>query len=105
LKREKPDLARVMIPLMQAYPETAKRVRAVKFPTSLPVIDIVEERTWVDSPEELATMRRVHASFVAASPAREAVFASGSGHYVMRDDPEIVINAVVRIVERVRTGK
>jgi pimeloyl-ACP methyl ester carboxylesterase len=105
LKRARPDLARVMIPLMQAYPETAKRMREVKFPARLPVIDIVAERTWVDSPDELATMRHVHASFVAASPAREAVFASGSGHYVMRDRPEVVISAVARMVEHLRTGK
>lgn len=102
LRRAKPELARVMIPLMQAYPDTAKRVRSVEIPLTLPLIDIVAENTWADSPEELAAMRRAHADFVAASPAREAVFANGSGHYVMRDRPELVIDAVERMVQRVR---
>jgi pimeloyl-ACP methyl ester carboxylesterase len=49
-------------------------------------------------------MRRVHADFVAAAPeARELVLARGSGHYVMRDRPEVVLDAVARMVERVRT--
>ena len=102
LRKAKPQLASVMIPVMEAYPDTAKRVRSVEIPSGLPVIDIVAEKTWADTPEELAAMRRAHAEFVAASPAREAVFASGSGHYVMRDRPEVVIDAVERMVKRVR---
>jgi pimeloyl-ACP methyl ester carboxylesterase len=102
LQRAKPELARVMIPLMQAYPDTATRVRSVDLPRSLPVIDIVAEKTWADSPEELTGMRRAHADFVAASPTREAVFANGSSHYVMRDRPELVVDAIERMVKRVR---
>jgi len=85
---------------MQAYPETAKRLRGVVFPPDLPVIDIVAEHSWSNTPEEAAAMRRVHAAFVAVSPAREAVFAGGSSHYVMRDRPELVIDAVKRIIQR-----
>jgi pimeloyl-ACP methyl ester carboxylesterase len=102
LERAKPALARVMIPLMRAYPETARRMREVTFPPSLPTIDIVAERSWAESADEMAAMRRVHASFVAASAAREAVLAKGSGHNVMRDRPDLVIDAVARIVQRVR---
>jgi hypothetical protein len=47
-------------------------------------------------------MRRAHADFVAASPTREAVFANGSSHYVMRDRPELVVDAIERMVKRVR---
>jgi pimeloyl-ACP methyl ester carboxylesterase len=100
-RKAKPQLASVMIPLMEAYPDTAKRVRAVPVPPALAVIDIVAEKTWADTPEELAAMRRAHADFVAASAAREAVFADGSGHYVMRDRPQIVIDAVERMVKKV----
>jgi pimeloyl-ACP methyl ester carboxylesterase len=35
-----------------------------------------------------------HRDFVAASPHRRAVFAYGSGHHVMRDRPDIVLDAV-----------
>jgi hypothetical protein len=32
------------------------------------------------------------------------VFAGGSGHYVMRDRPELVIQAIKRMVDRTRTA-
>jgi pimeloyl-ACP methyl ester carboxylesterase len=102
LEQARPALARVLVPLVQAYPETAARMRQVTFPASLPTIDIVAERTWVDTPEEVSAMRQAHAAFVAGSSAREAVFASGSGHNVMRDRPEVVLDAIARMVQRVR---
>ncbi len=105
LERANPPMARVMIPLLQAYPQTAKRMREVQFPMALPVIDITAEQTTADSPEELALLRRVHAEFVAASTAREALFAAGSGHNVMRDRPSLVIDAIVKMVNRIRTEK
>jgi hypothetical protein len=89
--------------MMQAYPETAKRLRAVVFPPDLPVIGIVAGHSWSNTSEEAAAMRRVHAAFVAASPAREAVLASDSSHYVMRDRPELVIDAIKRMIERARS--
>jgi hypothetical protein len=50
-------------------------------------------------------MSRVHAAFVAASSARAGVFAAGSGHYVMRDRPDLVIDAIKRVVARVRSAE
>jgi pimeloyl-ACP methyl ester carboxylesterase len=97
-----PTTAKTMVPLTFALPETARRVRATSLSTSLPVIDIVAERTWVESPEEVAAARAAHAAFVAASPARVTVFATGSGHYVMHDRPELVVDAISRMVDRVR---
>ena len=93
-----------MIPLMHAYPDTARDLRAVDYPTILRTIDIVAERSWGETTEENNAMRRVHADFVAAAPdVRELVLARGSGHYVMRDRPEVVLNAVARMLEHVRT--
>jgi pimeloyl-ACP methyl ester carboxylesterase len=102
LTRAHPKIAETMVPLTLALPATATRVRGASIPLSLPVIDIVAETTWVPSPEEIAAMGREHATFVAASPHREAVFASGSGHYVMKDRPEVVVDAVSRMIDRVR---
>ena len=102
MESKAPEVARVMVPLMRALPETARRLRSTSLPASLPVIDITAENTWVEAPEEIAALRHAHAAFVAESPAREAVLASGSGHYVMRDQPEVVLDAVSRMVDRVR---
>jgi pimeloyl-ACP methyl ester carboxylesterase len=103
LERRAPELARVMIPLMWAYPETVRLARAADYPSTLPTIDIVAERSWGETSAENEAMRRAHADFVAAAPdAREAVFAAGSGHHVLRDRPDVVLDAVARIVERLR---
>lgn len=102
MEQKAPRVARVMIPVMDALPATTARMRATPLATTLPVIDIVPERTWVDLPEEVDAIRRAHTEFVAASPQRERVFATDSGHYVMQDRPELVVEAVVRLLGRLR---
>lgn len=98
LRAKAPTLAISMIPLMEAYPASARRLRQVRVPQKLPIIDIVAEHSWAATPEAAAAMRKAHADFVAVSPARSAVFAAGSSHNVMRDKPEIVIAAIQRMI-------
>jgi pimeloyl-ACP methyl ester carboxylesterase len=105
LTQAAPRIAKTMVPLMLAMSETARRVDATELPLPLPVIDIVAEKTWVESPEEVSAMRREHAAFVAASPHREAVFAAGSGHYVMKDRPDLVVEATSRMIDRLRAAQ
>jgi len=105
LIKEKPDLGRNLFRQDQAYPATARHMRDVHIPLNLPIVDITAEHTWVDAPDELAAMRRAHAEFVAASPARVAIFAEGSGHYVSRDRPDIVIDAVIHLVSETHEQK
>lgn len=102
LEQAAPELARVMIPVIEAYPATVARLRQVDIPSETPTIDIVAERTWVETPEEIEAIRRAHREFVAASSHRRAVFAEGSGHHVMRDRPEVVLAAVADVVAAVR---
>jgi pimeloyl-ACP methyl ester carboxylesterase len=104
LERAAPELARAMIPLMEAYPDTVERLRGVEIPRDIPTIDIAAERTWVDDPEDVEAFRRAHEDFVAASPAREAVFARDSGHHVMHDRPDVVLDAISRVVANVRSA-
>lgn len=92
----------VMIPIMEAYPATAARLTAVEIHAAIPVVDIVAQRTWVDTPEEVEAIQQAHREFVAASPQRTAVFAEGSGHHVMRDRPEVVLDAIGKVVAAVR---
>jgi pimeloyl-ACP methyl ester carboxylesterase len=101
MARAAPKIGKVMVPLTLAMPETARRMRWVATRARLPIVDILAERTWVPTPEEVAAMRREHAAFVAASPHREMVFAKGSGHYVMRDRPKVVIEAISRLIDRI----
>lgn len=102
LEQAAPELAQVMIPIMEAYPGTVARLKKVEIPAEMPVVDIVAERTWVETPDELEAIRRAHRDFVAASPRRRAIFAEGSGHHVMRDRPDVVLDAIGEIVGAVR---
>jgi pimeloyl-ACP methyl ester carboxylesterase len=52
LERRAPELARVMIPLMRAYGDTARAVGAVDYPGDLPTIDVVAERSWGQTPAD-----------------------------------------------------
>lgn len=101
LQRSKPAVANAMGPVIRAFPDTARRMRSVTFPPALPTIDIVAEN-WGETEQESAALRRAHATFVAGSPEREEVVATGSGHYVMRDRPDLVVDAIGRMVRRVR---
>ncbi len=105
LMKEKPDLGRNLFRQDEAYPATARHMRDVHIPLSLPIIDITAEHTWVDAPDELAAMRRAHSEFVAASPNRVAIFAEGSGHYISRDRPDIVIDAVLHLISQIHEQK
>ena len=60
LEQAAPELARVMIPVIEAYPATVERLREVDVPHDLPTVDIVAERTWVETPEEIDAIRRAH---------------------------------------------
>lgn len=102
LQRTRPALAQILGPILRAYPETVHRLRSVSVPPTMPVIDIVAERSWGESEDENAAMRRAHEAFVAASQERELVVAAGSGHNVMRDRPDVVVGEVARMVRIVR---
>jgi len=102
LEKAAPELAKTVIPVIKAYPATAQRMRTVTIPQHLPVIDIVAETSWVKDAKVVAQMRKAHADFTATSSNRTSVFAKGSGHNVMQDKPEYVIEAIKRLVEQVR---
>jgi pimeloyl-ACP methyl ester carboxylesterase len=101
LTRTDPARARVMGPILRAYPDTVAAVRAAPPPAAMPIFDIVAEKSWGDSDAENAVLRKGHDEFVAASPARMQVVAAGSGHYVMRDQPQLVIDAIARMIRLV----
>jgi pimeloyl-ACP methyl ester carboxylesterase len=105
LIKEKPERGRNLLRQDESYPATASHMRKVNVPLNLPIIDITAEHTWVDTPEEIAAMRRAHAEFVPASPNRVAVIAEGSGHYVSRDRPNIVIDAILRLTSETHEQK
>ncbi len=94
LKAKAPDLAKALIPMMEAYADTARAMQDVKLPASLPVVDIVAETSWNETPAEGEAMKAAHKAFVAESPKRRSVLATASSHNVMHDRPDVVVEAI-----------
>lgn len=97
-----PKLAATIIPLMNAFPETAIRVQKITFPQDMPFVDIVAETSNWKRPQDILNRNTVHESFVAASSARTSVFARGSGHNVMKDCPDIVLEEISKMIEQLK---
>lgn len=91
-RAESPGLAE----LAAGFDSIVAVMRRTAFPPRVPVVDVVAERTLYDGTPDAARWTRCHAQFVAAAPAREGVTAYGSGHYVFRDSPELVIAVVAK---------
>jgi len=100
LRKQAPALATTIIPILEAYPATAARMRRVRLPARLPVIDIYAEHSWAETETSAAAMRQAHIAFAAAGRRRESVYAAGSSHQVMLDRPDLVLAAIARAVAR-----
>jgi pimeloyl-ACP methyl ester carboxylesterase len=101
IRAKAPELAKVAIPWAEALPATLQRLDAVVVPDALPVIDIVAEKGQ-ETPEATQLWREAHERFTAAHPHRESVLATGSSHKVMIDKPELVVDAILRVVAQVQ---
>lgn len=82
--------------LLSDYRSMADVMRKVAFPTAIPVIDLVSERPPFPSEVERQHWEQCHQQFVGASTNREGILATGTGHYIFRDNPTLVINAIVK---------
>jgi pimeloyl-ACP methyl ester carboxylesterase len=101
LRQQAPQVAATMIPMMEAYPVTARRLQATRVSQTLPIFDIVAEHSWATTPASAIAMRKAHVAFAAQSRSRESIFAAGSSHNVMHDKPDIVVDAILRMIRLV----
>ncbi len=89
----------VAIPWAEAMPSTAKRIDAVCVPEALPIIDIVAEKG-MNNPETAKIWPEAHMAFTANNPHREHVLAMGSSHKVMADQPDLVVKAILDMLQK-----
>jgi len=100
IREKAPALAKVAIPWAEALPVTVKQLDALVLPDRLPVIDIVAEKGQ-DTPESAQLWRDAHQRFTANHPRRESIFATGSSHKVMVDKPDLVVDAIAKMIATV----
>jgi len=101
IREQAPAMAKVAIPFAEAMLETAKTINTLRMADSLPVIDIVAEKGMND-PDSARIWRAAHQQFTAGAAHRELVMAMGSSHKVMLDQPELVMNSILKMIETVK---
>lgn len=100
VRREVPEMAAAVIPVIEAMPATVRQLRRARLPEGLPIIDIVADKAAVPGNDQKADADWIagHKSFVARGSNRTSVLAVGSGHKIMIDKPEFVIAAILQMV-------
>ena len=85
-----------------AFPAMQHGFHAMRWPDGVPAAEIVSEHPPFATPEEDAAWTQDHVDFARAGADRSVVVAEGSGHIVMADRPDLVSQAVVEAVGKVR---
>ncbi|MFC6101582.1 hypothetical protein [Olivibacter domesticus] len=80
-----------------------RSIRSIAFPTSFPIIDLVSDKLSDDS-TEVADWKRCHADFVSEAPNRTGIRAAGTGHYIYRDNPQLVILSIASMYSKTLTA-
>lgn len=75
---------------------TVDVMKKTTFPLHIPVIDIVAERTPFEGTPDAERWKNCHRQFVKASSNRKGIIAYGSGHYIFREKPDLVFDAIVQ---------
>jgi pimeloyl-ACP methyl ester carboxylesterase len=83
--------------MMKNAQQNAIEMRKISFPLSVPVVDILAETPPWQSEDELTRWRLAHKRFVAQASNRKLVNSKGSGHYIMKDKPNQVIQIIAKM--------
>ncbi|MGV6831189.1 MAG: alpha/beta fold hydrolase [bacterium] len=78
------------------FPNTLRLMWQTEYPTSVPAIDIVSPIQRHHTNEEWTLLQKVHKDFVEAEANRTGIIAKGSGHYIYKDNPGLVLNTIIK---------
>jgi pimeloyl-ACP methyl ester carboxylesterase len=107
LKKENPLKAAAQDRQREAFSETVRTMLGVTLPASLKVTDIVSEKPPPPPLNEApgpgsAAWLQVHQEFDKAAPTHRGIIATGSGHYIMRQRPDLVVNEIGAMFQAVQ---
>jgi tetratricopeptide (TPR) repeat protein len=79
------------------FKNTVYLMRQTKFPSHIPVIDIIAGIPYHNKTEQqINEFEKAHINFVNSSPNRILIKANGSEHDIKYDNPSLVINAIIK---------
>ena len=99
LREQAPLVAAAIIPVIDGYPKTVSDLANLTWPSQLPIISIrASQSTDPENRQRIAA--QAHQNLIAADPDfRTLMQAAESGHQVMRDQPEIVVEAITKLLK------
>ena len=102
LKFENPLKATAQERQRKAFSETVRTMLGITLPPGLKVTDIVSEKPPPPPLNEApgpgsAAWLQVHQEFDKAAPKRRGIVATGSGHYITRDRPDLVTGEIAEM--------
>ena len=79
------------------FKNTIMIMRQTEFPDNIPVIDIIAGIPYHDkSNEQIKEFEKAHVDFVNSNPNRKLIKATGSAHDLKYENPNLVINAIIK---------
>ncbi|XUU61726.1 alpha/beta fold hydrolase [Erythrobacter sp. HA6-11] len=100
LEERVPELAKAIIPRIEAFPEIAQKLENAEYSGNLPTVVIMAEGSTYENQDSIRTSMTGSQTFVDASPWRHMIHAKGSSHQVMRDRPDVVIAAIEYLLKQ-----
>jgi pimeloyl-ACP methyl ester carboxylesterase len=91
-----------LLALADSFVDTSRAFHSASWPTSVPVVVIVSEKTPADTPAAAQWWRDAHAQFARRAANRRLVVAQRSSHDVAHDRPDVVLDAIADIAARHR---
>lgn len=80
--------------------QTAEIMNKTTFPRSIPVTDIVDGISFLETNAEKEKWKACHRKFVAEHPKCKGITAVGCEHYIWFDNPSLVIDEVIKSYQK-----
>ena len=78
------------------FSNTVRLMQKVEYPKTIPAIDIISPIQRHHTDDEWELLIKTHENFVKEESNRIGIIAYGSGHYIFKDNPGLVLNAIVK---------
>jgi pimeloyl-ACP methyl ester carboxylesterase len=78
------------------FSNNIEQMRKFTFPTTIPVTDFVSDYPPFQDSTDINDWKRCHREFATTSSNRTGILASRCGHFIFNDNPQLVINAIVK---------
>lgn len=92
-KRQKADVRQII-----AFPNTIETVKTMPFSASIPITIITAGKDWWPFPLWNRMWRNSHQLLVNVSPNRILLRADASGHDIPKEQPDIIVEAILQIL-------